>query len=122
MNRWTTIRLAIAGLTSLLMVATLVIVEGPESRAGFGARFALALIVALLPSAIFAVAGPAQPRVLRWGTIHALLVAALALFALLGAAGAYRFGYAALLYVTALVASIVAAVDCRRCDWDQPGQ
>jgi hypothetical protein len=111
MNRWTTIRLAIAGLTSLVMVATLAIVEGPEPRAGFGAKFALALIVALLPSAIFAVAGPARPRVLRWGTIHALLVAALALFSLLAAAGTYGFIYAVLLYVAALVTSIVAAVD-----------
>jgi hypothetical protein len=118
MNRWTTIRLAIAGLTSLLMVATLVIVEVPEAGAGFGAGFALALIIALLPSAIFAVAGPAQPRVLHWGTIHALLVAALALFALLGAAGAFGFGYAAVLYFAALVTSIVAAVDRWRCHWD----
>lgn len=113
MNRWTTIRLAIAASTSLLMVATLVVVEVPRSRVvGFGAEFfALALVIAILPSAIFAATGPAQPRVLRWGTIHALLLAALALLYLLASAGAYGFVYVALLYVAALMVSIVAAVD-----------
>jgi hypothetical protein len=111
MNRSTTIRLAIAGSTGLLMVATLVIVGLPKARVGFRGEFALALVIALLPSAIFAVAGPAQPRVLHWGTVHALLLAALALMYLLGAARAYGFIYAALLYFAALVTSIVAAAD-----------
>lgn len=111
MNRWTTIRLAIAGSTSLLMVATLVIVGLPGSRFGFKGEFGLILVIALLPSVIFAVAGPTEPRVLRWGTIHALLVAGLALLYMLYAAEAYGFIYTALLYFAALVNSILATVE-----------
>jgi hypothetical protein len=110
MSRRTTIKLAIAGSTGLLMVAIVVIVGLRKSRVGFEGDFLLTLIIALLPSAIFAVTGPVQPRVLRWGTIHALLLGSLALLYLIGT-GPYGFIYAALLSFAALVTSIVATVD-----------
>ncbi len=65
-HRWRVIRLAIAGGTGLLMVTTVVVLVLRKSR-GFGSEFFLTLLIALLPSAIFALAGPEQRRVLVWG-------------------------------------------------------
>jgi hypothetical protein len=109
LHRWRVIRLAIAGGTGLLMVTTVVILVLRKSR-GFGTEFFLTLLIALLPSAIFALAGPEQRRVLVWGTVHVVLVVTLALLYLIGT-GPLGFIYAFLLYFAALAASIVAAVD-----------
>ena len=110
LHRWRVIRVAIAGGTGLLMVTTVVILVLRKSR-GFGGEFFLTLLIALLPSAIFALAGPEQQRrVLVWGTAHVVLVVALALLYLIGT-GPFGFINALLLYFAALAASIVATVD-----------
>lgn len=109
LHRWRAIRMAIAGGTGLLMVATVVILGLPSSR-GIGGEFFLTLLIALLPSAIFALTGPEQRRVLVWGTVHVVLMVALALLDLIGT-GPFGFIYAFLLYFAALAASIVATVD-----------
>lgn len=83
---------------------------GPAQVAGFGGEFFLALLVAPLPSAIFALTGPEQRRVLVRCTVHVVLVVALALLYLIGT-GPFGFIYALLLYFAALATSIVATVD-----------
>ena len=109
LHRWRVIRLAIAGGTGLLMVATVGVLVLPKSRA-FGGEFFLTLLIALLPSAIFALTGPEQRRVLLWGTVNVVLVVALALLYLIGT-GPFGFISAFLLYFAALAASIVATGD-----------
>jgi hypothetical protein len=91
------------------MAVTVVILVLRKER-GFGSEFVVTLLIALLPSAIFALGGPGQSRLVVWSSVHVVLMGSLALLYLIGTAQ-LGFLYAFVLYFAALVISIVAIVD-----------
>lgn len=107
MNKWAAVRSAIAGTTGILMFLTVAV---QASRKSFELEAILALLIALLPSAIFALTIAERRRVLIYGTIHSVLIVGLALLYLIGLPPIGVL-LALLIYSIALINSIVAVAD-----------
>lgn len=100
MQRGSVVHWVIAGSTALLMAVTAVILVLRKER-GFGSEFFVTPLIALLPSAIFAIGGPVHRRFVVWSSVHIVLMASLAPLYLISTAQ-LGFLYAFVLYFAAL--------------------
>lgn len=85
----------------------LVVVQVVRKSRGFGVEFAYTLVIALMPSLILAFARADKRTVTLFGILHVVLMVSLATLYLIGT-GPLGLVYAFLIYIAALVTSIIA--------------